>query len=97
MKRSNVHDVEKLTESILASYKTDERTQRIGQSALPSREKIVEIVTPSFEDNGTPVMMAPAIGISFFPLNAQSAQGLVRDAMIAMDRAIGDGASLRFA
>lgn len=60
-------------------------------------EKIVEIVTPSFEYKGTPVTMTPAIGISFFPLNAQSAQGLVRDAMIAMDRAIEDGASLRFA
>lgn len=60
-------------------------------------EKIVEIVTPSFEFNGTPVTIAPAIGISFFPLNAQSAQGLVRDAMMAMDRAIEDGASLRFA
>ena len=60
-------------------------------------EKIVEIVTPSFEHDGKPVTMAPSIGVSFFPLNAQSAQGMVRDAMIAMDRAIGDGASLRFA
>lgn len=60
-------------------------------------EKIVEIVTPSFEYNGAPVTMAPSIGISFFPLNALSAQRLVRDAMIAMDRAIDDGASLRLA
>ena len=60
-------------------------------------EKIVEIVTPSFEYNGTPVTMTPSIGVSFFPLNAQSAQGLVRDAMIAMDRAIDDGVSLRLA
>ncbi len=60
-------------------------------------EKIIEIVTPSFEYNGQSVTITPAIGVSFYPLNAQSAQGLVRDAMIAMDRAMEDGASLRLA
>lgn len=60
-------------------------------------EKIAETVTPSFEINGQPVTMAPSIGVSFYPLNAQSAQALIRDAMIAMDRAIDDGASLRLA
>lgn len=60
-------------------------------------EKIIEIITPSFECEGQSVTMAPAIGVSFFPLGAQSAQGLIRDAMIAMDRAIEDGSTLRMA
>lgn len=60
-------------------------------------ERIFEIVTPSFEYNGQSVTITPAIGVSFYPLNAQNAQGLVRDAMIAMDRAMEDGASLRLA
>ncbi|MHA1538281.1 MAG: diguanylate cyclase domain-containing protein [Alphaproteobacteria bacterium] len=60
-------------------------------------EKIIEIVSPPFEYQGAAVALSPAIGVSFFPLNAQSAQGLIRDATIAMDRAIDDGASLRMA
>ncbi len=33
-----------LTHEILASYKSDDRTQRIGHTFLPSREKIVQIL-----------------------------------------------------
>ena len=44
MKHVITEDVRELTESIVESYKTDARTQRIGSSALPSRGMIVEIV-----------------------------------------------------
>ncbi|MHC4294115.1 MAG: serine O-acetyltransferase [Planctomycetota bacterium] len=37
-------NLEKFTEQIEASYAADERTQRIGLSALPSRSRIVEIL-----------------------------------------------------
>jgi len=33
-----------LTEAVLASYEADERTRRIGHTALPSRSRIVEIL-----------------------------------------------------
>jgi serine O-acetyltransferase len=36
--------MEGLTKDILASYKAEERTQRIGQRFLPSRERIVEMI-----------------------------------------------------
>ncbi|MHC4981948.1 MAG: serine O-acetyltransferase [Planctomycetota bacterium] len=44
MKQRPAEDIPKLTQSIAGNYKSDERTQRIGKSALPSRGKIVEIV-----------------------------------------------------
>jgi serine O-acetyltransferase len=34
----------KLTDDILASYESDERTQRVGEESLPSRSRIVDIV-----------------------------------------------------
>jgi serine O-acetyltransferase len=37
-------DLERLTGAILASYQGDQRTQRIGESFLPSTAKIVEII-----------------------------------------------------
>ncbi|MFB3891322.1 MAG: serine O-acetyltransferase [Phycisphaerae bacterium] len=37
-------DLETLTERILASYDSDKNTQRIGETFLPSRERIVNIV-----------------------------------------------------
>jgi serine O-acetyltransferase len=37
-------DLDKLTQEILDSYAADKRTQRIGERALPSRGRIVEIV-----------------------------------------------------
>ncbi|MFW6065824.1 MAG: serine O-acetyltransferase [Planctomycetota bacterium] len=37
-------ELDKLTQRILDSYAADERTQRIGQRALPSRARIVEVV-----------------------------------------------------
>ncbi len=33
-----------LTEQVLASYRAEERTQRIGQTALPSRSRIIELI-----------------------------------------------------
>ncbi|MBS3734443.1 MAG: serine acetyltransferase [Phycisphaerae bacterium] len=36
------YDIRGLVEAIVASYRADERTHRIGQTALPSRERIVE-------------------------------------------------------
>jgi len=36
--------LDRLTDEILKSYDSDERTQRIGQRFLPSRERIVEIL-----------------------------------------------------
>jgi len=44
MKHIVTEDVRDLTESMVESYKSDGRTQRIGSSALPSRGMIVEIV-----------------------------------------------------
>ncbi|MGC9455446.1 MAG: serine O-acetyltransferase [Phycisphaerae bacterium] len=38
-------ELDRLTQQILDSYAADERTQRIGQRALPSRGRIVEIVS----------------------------------------------------
>lgn len=37
-------NIERLTDRIVASYSTDERTQRIGFTFLPSRSRIVEII-----------------------------------------------------
>ncbi len=37
-------DLERLTSEILASYDADERTHRIGQTFLPSRERIVSVL-----------------------------------------------------
>ncbi len=37
-------DLERLTNDILASYDADERTHRIGQTFLPSRERIVSVL-----------------------------------------------------
>ena len=42
--KESAENISKLTESIVASYKSNGQTQRIGQTALPSRSKIVEIV-----------------------------------------------------
>jgi len=36
--------LQSLTDGILASYRADERTQRIGQQAMPSRTQIVEVL-----------------------------------------------------
>ena len=44
MNDSPNRDLEKLTRDILASYDSDERTQRIGEEFLPSRSRIVEIL-----------------------------------------------------
>ncbi len=38
------NELDKLTGAILASYRTDKRTERIGSAALPSRDAIVEII-----------------------------------------------------
>ena len=51
MNRPLNNDLERLTNDILASYRADARTQRIGQMFLPSRERIVEIVK-QLEDAG---------------------------------------------
>jgi serine O-acetyltransferase len=37
-------DLERLIKDVLASYESDERTQRIGEEFLPSRSRIVEIL-----------------------------------------------------
>jgi len=44
MKRASKGKLERTADEILASYDSDERTQRIGRTALPSRSKIVEIL-----------------------------------------------------
>ncbi len=44
MKRKASNQLDKLTEAVVASYRSDERTQRIGSDFLPSRDAIVEVI-----------------------------------------------------
>ena len=44
MRRATDGELDKLTEAILASYRVEKQTQRIGAEFLPSRDGIVEII-----------------------------------------------------
>ena len=44
MKRKRSSELDKLTKAVLASYASDDRTQRVGSAFLPSRDAIVEIM-----------------------------------------------------
>jgi len=44
MNQPKAENIDKATKSIAESYRSDDRTQRVGQTALPSRDRIVEIV-----------------------------------------------------